>query len=206
MAKLKLGIAKLNATDLNFYCLSVESAMNGNAHFPDPSPTLAEIASKREELVMLESKSSDGDRIAIANRNTVTDELKNMLRKLSLYVSFVADGDGDVILSAGFELRKVANPTAPLQRPSSLQAKRTNHQGMVKLKWKPVVNSMSNHVEMTTSDPKEENSEWETVGITSQSKITIGTLIPGTYYWFRVKAYGRRDESGYSDPALIMAA
>ncbi|MCZ4410350.1 fibronectin type III domain-containing protein [Cryomorphaceae bacterium 1068] len=206
MAKLKLGIAKLNTSDLIFYCLSVESSMNGNAHFPDPSPTLAEIAVKREKLEALDIKSSDGDRIAIANRNTVTDELKNMLRKLSLYVSFMAEGDANVILTSGFDIRKEANETAPLQRPESLMAKRTDYGGMVKLKWKPVVNSVSNHVEMTTTDPNDQNSEWATVGITSKSKINIGNLTPGTYYWFRVKAYGRRHESPFSDPALIMAA
>lgn len=89
MAKLKLGIAKLNATDLIFYCLSVESNMKGNAHFPNPTPTLTEIATKREELEILDVKSRDGDRVAIFNRKRVADELKHLLRKLSHYVSLV---------------------------------------------------------------------------------------------------------------------
>ncbi|MGB6037345.1 MAG: fibronectin type III domain-containing protein, partial [Cryomorphaceae bacterium] len=204
MAKLKLGIAKLNTADLIFYCNGIESSMSSNAHFPNPAPTLAEITAKREELEELDIKSSDGDRIAIYNRNTVADELKNMLRKLSLYVSFVADGDGNIILSSGFDIRKEPSPIATISRPAALKAQRSDHIGRVKLKWAPVKNAAYCRIEMTTTDPADEKAKWVIAESTTKSKVYIEDLIPGQYYWFRVKAFARLHESGYSDPAVIM--
>jgi hypothetical protein len=206
MAKLKLGIAKLNTADLIFYCNGIESSMAGNADFPNPTPTLAEITAKRKELETLESKSSTGDRVAIFGRNRVADDLKNMLRKLSLYVALVADGDGNIILSSGFDIRKKPSPIATISRPAALKAQRSDHKGKVKLKWALVKNAVNYQVEMTTTDPNDEKTEWVLVKSTTKSKVYIEDLIPGKYYWFRVKAFARNHESGFSDPALIMAA
>jgi len=206
MAKLKLGIAKLNSADLIFFCKRVETKLTGNENFPDPTPSLAAITTKREELTALDIRSQTGDRTAIYERNTVAKELKNMLRTLSLYISLMAMGDAEIILSSGFELRKASSPTAPLSRPSDLLARRSDHAGKVKLKWRPVKNAVNSVIELTTDDPNEPTTKWSTAGLTSQSKFMVENLTPGIYYWFRVKAFGRRHQSPYSDPALIMAA
>jgi hypothetical protein len=206
MARLKLGIAKLNSADLIFYCISIQNKMKNNVHFPNPTPSLAEIDAKCESLKVLDINGQSGDRIAIHERNTVADELKKLLRTLSLYVALVADGSAKIILSSGFDIRKDASPTAPLSRPADLIAKRSDYTGMVKLKWAPVKNAINCQVELTTTDPNDLQTEWATIGVTSQSKITIGNLTPGINYYFRIKAFGRRHESPYSDPALIMAA
>lgn len=206
MAKLKLGIAKLNSTYLILYCANVVSKMDGNPRFPDPKPTLAEVAAKREELKALEIKSYDGDRVAIADRNTVANELKNMLRKLSLYVAFVAEGDAGAILSSGFYVRKESSPANSLLQPSAVKARRTDHKGRVRVNWKPVTNAVNYLVEMTTVDPNNSDSVWSISACTTRSKIDIDNLKPGTYYFFRVKACGRGKESGYSAPATVMAA
>jgi hypothetical protein len=206
MAKLKLGIAKLNVADLILSCSSIESLMAGNAHFPNPTPALAQISTKRTEVETWTSISSGGGKAAITRRNTAADELKNMLRKLSLYVSLPADGDENIILSSGFDIRKKPSPIATILRPAAVNAQRSDHEGKVKITWSPVKNAVNCQVEMATTDPNDEQTRWTTAGVTSKSKILVSDLKPGTYYWFRVKAFGRLHISGYSDPAMIMAA
>jgi hypothetical protein len=44
------------------------------------------------------------------------------------------------------------------------------------------------------------------VGISSRASVNIDNLTTGQYYWFRVKAVGTRENSGFSDVALVMAA
>lgn len=196
----------MNATELLSFSDSVTAAMTGNSNFPNPSPSLADISAKRAELENEAFQSSSGDRHAILRRNQKSEELKQMLRALSGYIIMIAQGNGPIIISSGFELRRRSNPTGPLAIPVNLKARRSDHTGRVKLKWSPVKNAINCQVELTTTNPAHAATEWATAGITSKSKIIIGNLIPGNYYWFRVKAFGRRHESGYSQPTVIMAA
>jgi hypothetical protein len=206
MATLKLGLTKMNASELLAFSDRVVTEMTSNAHFPNPSPSLADISAKRAELESETIQSISGDRHAILRRNMKSDELKQLLRALSGYITMIAQGNGSIIVSSGFEIRRKSNPTGPLARPVNLKARRSDHTGRVKLQWTPVKNAINCQIEMTTTDPTEEKTEWATAGITSKSKIIIGNLVPGNYYWFRVKAFGRRHESGYSQPTIIMAA
>ncbi|MCZ4409163.1 fibronectin type III domain-containing protein [Cryomorphaceae bacterium 1068] len=207
MSKIKMGIASLSTKSLVTFSKDVERNMDGNANFPSPVPTIAELTAKRIEFVDAASAAKFGDRRAIFQRNTLGEELKEMLRQLGAYVAFVAQGDGNVILSSGFEVRREAEPTPPITEPTDLNAERSGQSGQVILDWAAVRYALNYQVEMTTTDPADPAAVWSPAGLTSKSKMTVDNLNPGTYYWFRVKAYGRRDEkSGFSDPALVMAA
>ncbi|MFT7055784.1 MAG: putative phage tail protein [Roseivirga sp.] len=61
-------------------------------------------------------------------------------------------------------------------------------------------------IEITTTESADSQTQWESVGVTSKSTFVVEDLTPGTYYWFRIRAFGRRYESPYSNPALIMVA
>jgi hypothetical protein len=134
MAKLKLGIAKLNSTVLIFYCISIQNKMKSNAHLPKPTPSLTEIDAKYESLKELDIQGQSGDRTAIVGRNAAAEELKKLLRTLSLNIALIADGNGVAILSSGYEISRESSPTAPLSRPAALLAKRSDREEQVKLK------------------------------------------------------------------------
>lgn len=206
MARLKLDIAKLNAADLIFYCISIQNKIKGNSHFPNPTPSLTEIDAKRESLIAMDIKGQSGDRVAIKGRNAESHELKKLLRTLSLYVAMVANGDKSILLSSGFGVRREPSPTAHLFKPANLIARRSDNKGQIIVKWAPVKNAVSCQIEMTTTDPADSQTRWESVGVTSKSKFVVEDLTLGTYYWFRIKAIGRGQESPFSDHTLIMAA
>lgn len=180
--------------------------MTGNANFPVPTPALADIQTKLDEFETLAVAALDGTKRDRYVRDEAAKELKDMLRILANYVAMTAAGNGDVILSSGFDIRNEAEPVPPLTVPDALKALRSSHGGVIDLDWEVVPNAVSYQVMMTTNDPSQVDAVWTTVAVTSKSKAEINNLMPGQYYWFRVKAVGRNSDSGFSDPAMVMAA
>ncbi|MGB6036368.1 MAG: fibronectin type III domain-containing protein [Cryomorphaceae bacterium] len=207
MSILKLGLSGLTPSDLVTRCRNLENSINGNASFPTPDPTIADLTAQRELLSEWISKSADGSRTAIATRNAQYTTLLNMLKKLARYVSMVADGDEAIILSSGFDVRRTPEPVERLSRPVKFIAERDKISGVVDLKWDRVANAYSNIVEITTDDPREGAVKWTQVAITTRSRYTVENLSIGTFYWFRVRAIGASGlKSPWSDVALVMAA
>lgn len=205
MGKLKMGLSNLSPEKLAQKAMNIETKMGGNPHFPEPVPDLASLAAARVELSEWTEKAQFGDRLAISTRRTKQKALADLIRSLAHYVSLTANGDEDIILSSGFEIRRKSEPIPPVGVPQALTAKRSTKSGVIELAWNAPVGSVSYVVEMTTQDPAATGSEFTYLGTAHRSKFTVTNLAPGTYYWFRVKAIGRGSESGFSDPAMIMA-
>lgn len=206
MAILKGGTARLNPRSLVFFTRRLINKMTGNANFPDPDPSLADLTAKLTEFENLATAALNGGRAEVYNRNESAKELKAMLRTLADYVSLVAKGNGTLILSSGFDVRSEPEPAPPLTNPRGLEASRSSRSGEVTLDWTTVPNALNYQVEFTTTDPNLPEVNWVQSGVSSKSKYSVDNLSVGQYYWFRVKAYGRDDASGYSDPARVMAA
>ncbi len=206
MSILRMGLSGLTPESLSTKAQNLVDDMTGNANFATPQPALADITAKRGELDNWINQSSFGDKRAIENRNTVYTELQEMLRTLAQYVSMTAKGDGNVILSSGFELRRENSPTPPLSQPVDLSVNRTDYPGQVKLDWKRVKGSLTYVVEMTDQNPELETTVWTTTGMTSKSQMVIADLTFGNYYYFRVKAVGNKNESPFSEVAFVRAA
>jgi hypothetical protein len=205
MYKLKMSIARLNPTALADFAQTLITRMTGNANFPDPQPALADLTAKKDELRALITAADDGTRRDRFVRNEAATELKNMIRVLGNYVSMVAAGDGDIILSSGFNIRREAEPLPPVTVPQSLTATATDHRGVVELDWERVEHALNYQVLMST-DASAPLSEWAPVALTSKSKAEISNLVRGQAYFFRVQAVGRTNKSGFSNPAEVMAA
>lgn len=203
---LKMSLSGLTPQSLSTKAQNLVDDMTGNANFATPEPALADITAKQVELDNWINKSSFGDERAINTRKTVYAELQKMLRTLAQYVSMTAKGDGNVILSSGFELRKNGAPTPPLTRPVDLSVTRTAYEGRVKLDWKTVKGTKSYIVMMTTENPESETAVWTAAATTTKSKLEVSDLTFGNYYYFRVKAVGANSESPFSEVAFIRAA
>ncbi len=129
-----------------------------------------------------------------------------MRRNLAGYVTMTADGNGAVIVSAGFELARLPEPQPAVTRPVDFKAVRGAHTGEVELIWRTVRTAGSYVVEMITADPSLPGTEWTSVAITTKVKIKFERLSIGQYYYYRVKAVGRNNESPFSDVSLVMTA
>lgn len=204
--KLKIGLASLNPAQLVAKAELVMVNMNGNASFPTPDPDLAVVLTATNEVKEWIEKSAFGDRRALSRRDAEANALQSLLKELAVYISYTAKGDKQVILSSGFEVQKIAEPSGNLTQPIDLIAKRSDKQGEVYLDWRAVAFSKAYQVEYTSDDPTSADAVWTPGLVTSQSRATITNLHMGTQYRFRVKAINGVKESAYSDIALIMAA
>ena len=203
--KLRLGLVALNATKLSKKADIVISKMTGNASFPSPTPSLADLTTANEALKAAETAASGGDRNAIMIRNDQQLVVANMMRTLAAYISMEANGDGALITSTGFELQRLPEPLPSITRPIDFLTNRGNHTGEVELTWKSVKGAQSYLVEMTLTDPSEK-AMWTTVAITSRVKTKLENLEIGKFFYFRVKAIGRSSESSWSDISMVMTA
>ena len=181
------------------------SKMTGNASFPSPTPSLADLTTANEALKAAETAASGGDRNAIMIRNDQQLVVANMMRTLAAYISMEANGDGALITSTGFELQRLPEPLPSITRPIDFLTNRGNHTGEVELTWKSVKGAQSYLVEMTLTDPSEK-AAWTTVAITSRVKTKLENLEIGKFFYFRVKAIGRSSESSWSDISMVMTA
>lgn len=206
MSILKMGLTGLTAVGLSKKAENLVTDMTDNANFPSPQPALADITAKRVELDDWINRSSFNDIRAIEYRKSVYKELLPMLHTLAQYVSMTAQGDGSVILSAGFELKRPPSPAPPITRPVDLSVTRTAYDGQVKLDWKRGKRVLNYLVQMTSQNPESESTKWIPMAITSKSQLLISELTFGNYYYFRVKAVGNKNESPFSEVAFIRAA
>ena len=203
---IKSGLSDLTPQDLVSKAATLVDKMTGNPKFPTPNPDLADITAAIAEVNAAIEKSQFGDKQAILLRNTKMRVLKDLLRTLAGYVGVTAQGDPNIILSSGFEVRRKPSPRPPVSRPVALKADRSSKTGQIKLAWQPVKGSKQYIVEMATTDPIDPNTVFTLVGYTSKAGYLVDNLEPGTYCWFRVKTLGSNSESSFSDPAVVMVA
>lgn len=204
MRKIRLDLRDIKPGDLLAKIRKITYKMTGNPHFVHPTPSISELTAAGDLLSEYIVASKTGDRERIAMRRKQEDVVKDLLRRLASYTAFIARTESQ-ILSTGFDLRRLPTKRLP-SRPSELEAVRSEKEGVVKLKWKPVQNSKHYVVEMATGNTLTQDAEWQTMMFLSRSTCKVENLEPGKYYWFRVRALGTQGTSPYSDPATVMAA
>lgn len=204
--QIKIGLSGLNASALIAKTEHIVAAMTGNANFPNPTPDLADLNAAKQALKDATRAAKFGDKRAILDRKDKEGVVKDLLRQLASYITMTANGDGAMIASSGFEVRRLPEPMPRLTRPLGFEAIRGEHSGTAVLEWKSVRGSQTYLIEVTTSDPGTSEAVWTTAAITTKVKHRIENLERGKYYWYRVMAIGRNTTSTYSDVSLLFAA
>lgn len=170
----------------------IQSQMTGNANFPTPDPTLAEVQTKINVFSDGVTAAKTGDRMKIAAKNQAKEELVDTLHLLAAYVAYTAKGSVAVAQTSGIPMAKTPSPRPPLTQPENLKVQNTDQTGEIEVSVNKVPGAVSYmHQYSTDAELKEES--WQSMTCT-QSKCTITGLAPGTLYYFRVVAIGRKDQ------------
>ncbi|MCB0783525.1 MAG: hypothetical protein KDC02_04720, partial [Flavobacteriales bacterium] len=98
MTILVKALARLNAVQLVARCLFIEERLTDNTAFPTLTPTLVEIAAKREALQLAITEAADGGRTATAKREQRKRDLKLALDALAGDVISQSADDPELIL------------------------------------------------------------------------------------------------------------
>ena len=205
MVLVKAGLERKNAEEKVQMSKRVESSLGTNIHFAEPVPPVASITAKREELEAAIPPAANGDRVAIAKRNTLDRELSQLLSAACRYVNSACNGDRDVALTSGFEAAKPSTRIPLVAPPYDLRVHSTTIGGQAQVRFKTHHGSRTKQIFITTEDPATEP-EWKLAVVTTKNKCVIEGLDPSKYYWFRVNAVCAAGVSGFSDPAMCRVA
>jgi hypothetical protein len=98
----------LNQADLLAKANHIVGALRDNPHFPPPWPAPVLPLDQLETLVAEYGKAYqaalNGDRVKIAERKAISDNLIEQLKKVAHYLEMVADGDEAILIGTGYDL------------------------------------------------------------------------------------------------------
>lgn len=197
------AIARLNAVRLVARSLFIEERLQDNPDFTTLSPSLAEIATKREALQQAITEAADGGRTATAKREQRRRELKLALDALAGDVISQVGDDVEKILGAGFFVRSNSRSQEVPPTPLKLRARISEHVGEARLDWATTRNTVLFVVEHNAVSPDTAEA-WVQVAETTRIKHVVRGLASAKEHWFRVRAIGSVGKSPWSDVARTL--
>lgn len=206
MPKVKLNTKDLSVPEKIARARQIVAAMTGNANFPAPQPTLAQIIAGIDELQTAYDDAHAARQEAKARTTALNEKeetLDRTLSQMTAYVESIAGDDVEKIQSAGLDVRSTASPSGTLSAPESLNASQGDMEGEIDLHWDRVERARSYVIEQS-ADPATDVS-WKHAAVSTRSQATIDGLTSGAKYWFRVAAVSPQGQSGWSNPAVKIA-
>ena len=170
--------------------------MTANANFPNVVPTAANMATVADDFEAAMAAASTGNRDAIARKNEQKTMLLSLMRNWGLSVNQLSDGNTGMLISSGLPLTKEPAPSV-LGVPENLVINQAINPGSVEVSFKAVDKAINYRYEWT-QNPITATTVWQGTG-GSMRKMLISNLEPGTNYWFRVRAYGTKQQQTVSD-------
>lgn len=169
--------------------------------FASPNPTLQSVSDGTDDLQKKAVDALAGGIALTLAKSVAEDALDALITQLVPYVQNISNGNEQIILAAGMEVRKKPSPNpAPLQ-VQNLSAFPSKYQGSVDLNWNSLGNRTFYQIEMQIKDDNEQD-VWIKLDVTSKSKFTVDNLETGQVMHFRVAGIGSNDEMGpYSQTA-----
>jgi hypothetical protein len=183
------------------YLLRLAGCLEGNAYFPNPSPTVARIRGSADALAHASAAAAHGDPAAVSDRKAKRRDAEALVDELLGYVKVTVraqTADPDVaavmILSAGFSLRKSRRNTKP-----QLAARHGAVSTEVLLVARAVARTAVYFWEYSLDQVT-----WTALPSTLQARTTVGGLVPGQVHYFRFRAQTRKGMGDPSDAVRLM--
>jgi hypothetical protein len=177
----------------------VVTAMTGNAAFPTPAPTLAEVTAGIVALQLAESAALARTKGAVTARNDRKAALVSLLQDLRGYVQKTADADPEnsaaTIQSAGIAVKKT-----PVKKPRVFAAAQGAVSGTVKLVTASAGHRASYDWEYSTDAGK----TWVALPSSLQAKTSVIGLAAGATVLFRFRAVTKTGVADWSQPVALL--
>jgi len=198
--KVVYDFIKLTATEKSEFGTNVIQKMTDNPRFPTPDESLENLKAKNDLLQSRSVAALSRGKEATALLHQAIDDWDGTMRKEANYVERIADGDGAVILSAGFNLAK---PNTPGQRPE-FTAENGTHSGTALLRHIAIDGAKSYIWQYCIGETPANENGWTIGTVTTKASAEITGLTPMTKYWFRVAAVTVDGTTAYCKPILLV--
>jgi len=203
MEKVKAGLRGMVPTAKVSLGNGVVMQMNMNPHFPNPTPSLAELQAACDELGQACVDALDGGRTACHRKRVATTKLDRILSALASYVNSKAPGDVEKLISSGFPLAKQPSPINALEQPMIKVFKHTQWENKVNMMWNSIPGALVYLVERSSDTQK---GEWSIAVITSKLSWLVERSANGGMFNYRVCAIGSSGQGPYSNVKQPKAA
>lgn len=175
----------------------VVDTMTANAIlFPNPIPALSAVTIGINALENAWNDAEDGGKTKTAIMHVKEEDLMKLMYDLAHYVERVANGDEEIVFSAGMEVKKPGHINF-----SEFSVEHTEHPGEVMLRVKP--QSKTVYRWEYCKDPIAQNT-WVAATTTDVASANIQNLTEATKYWFRVVYIAKGGETIPFNPISII--
>ena len=200
---LPVAVKKSPRSDHTFvtFLYAIADGLTGNAAFTNPTPTPATIKAAADMLAVANGQAKGGGKAEVSDRNAKRKDAEDLVDDLVNYVQVtVRKQAGDaatataMIHSVGLSVRK----RTPVKKPP-FAAKYGPVSGVVVLVALAAVKNAMYWYEYSL-----DQKTWSSVPQIMKSKVTIAGLTPGSVYYFRFRAQGRKGMGDYSQIVSLM--
>ena len=177
--------------------------------FPEPWPSwVTSLLLLTEKSNTLETASLDAeshDKYKIAQRNTLTVDLKKSLRSSLQHVGMVAQGNAELLHSLGLNMKQTrtrrTNPP-PMLAPQ-LTVTQSKKSGFLDGKVVMCPGARMFQVQICDGDPTVE-ANWVKVDIFTKQTFEVSGKEPGKTYYLRARCYGTSGTGPWSSIVAII--
>jgi hypothetical protein len=165
---------------------AVVKEMTDNANFPNPPLDLKALATAVDDLSAAIAAQVQGGTASTAHKRNKRGTVIDLLVKLAHYVHDNCGNNPAVVLSSGFQVAGTSRGKSPLSKPVIISIDFGKSTDLV-LKLSPITNARIFDVEFAPVGANNTPGDWKDAGLFTNSRsITVGNLVPGTTYLFRV--------------------
>ncbi len=201
------GFKHLRDNDLLNLGGTVLLAMDGNANFPTPDPTLVAVQATYDDYkAKLEAASRKGGPLEKSLKNDAREVLLAQLKRLAHYVSGVADGSLSVILSSGFPPSGTPVRQLPPMTPERVRLADYRQSGQLQLGFDAVPGAWLYEYAYSSDKLPDGTIVWPDALVARSSRgNVIAPVTPGVTYYARVRARNGAGVSDWSEPVSLIA-
>lgn len=196
--KIKRDYHKLSPGKAVTFFKKVEHGLTDNENFPESSwgantTTRAQYATAVERFDAVFTKALNGDRLWVAERNTIQEEIVVMLDEIASHLEAVSVRNPDALLTSGFNViqeRRSANRTRiPLSASTDFKVVNVDHRGRALGSSSPIAGAYNHEVHANYKDPSNEE-DWIHKGIFADPAEMLITNVGTGNVYFRMRSHG----------------
>ncbi len=201
LIKVSLGFARLSDGALDNFAHGVIDALTGNATYPTPPVTLANLQAGNDDFTAKLAAAQTGGVADTAAKNNSRQALLGDLRQVASYVQIRCNNDMQLLLSSGFQAQSTNRASTPLPKQTGLEIQNGGTGQLVAR-----VDAIKN-ASMYEGRIKGPSTDWLPSVFSGDSQhIYFTGLTPGTNYTIEVRALGgSTGHSDWSDPSSHMS-
>lgn len=195
--RINLSFAKLRDDEIDSKGLSIINSLTGNLNFPNPVPTLAEVAASRVVYVEAMSANINGGKNETSIKNQARKDLEENLRLLGLYVQANCKDNEVIALSSGYDVQKPKRPIGILAKPTNFKVDSGPTSGTLLASSDRIEGAKGYIFEITTT-PLTDDSLWKPIFSSTKNCLFEG-LVSGSQYALRMAGLGSEPIKVYSE-------